>query len=409
MNYKNTAIAIVVLAAMICSCDKNDGKLPSSPGVDSEIPKVLIISPANNAVFGEGEIVTIQADMTDNNNVADVHFYIDGEMIGSDADKPYIYEWDTQGKVGYHTIKVKAYDTSSKTGESDELSIKVNPSPNSNPIATFDVNPSSGTIYTTFNFNASGSNDKETLFSNLRFNWDWENNGIWEISNSDNFNPSHHFNKTGVYPVRCMVTDDGKLWDDTIRAVGVYEMGTVSDNEGIVYKTVKIGNQWWMAENLKSTRFRNGDLITEQWAYDDDENNVAAYGRLYSWNAINDYRQLTPYGWHIPSDEEVQILIEYLGGLDIAGDKIKSTDTTLWKQLLTVPNNESGFSAEPAGSRNARTEPYYDWKGYIATWWTSTDIDEIYNGVYGVNHFSSKFTSGKGFKYFNHSVRCIKD
>ena len=127
MNYKNTAIAIVALTAIICSCDKNDGKLPSSPGVDSEIPKVLIISPANNAVFGEGEIVTIQADMTDNNNVADVHFYIDGEMIGSDTDKPYIYEWDTQGKVGYHTIKVKAYDTSSKTGESDELSIKVNP------------------------------------------------------------------------------------------------------------------------------------------------------------------------------------------------------------------------------------------------------------------------------------------
>ena len=96
--------------------------------------------------------------------------------------------------------------------------------------------------------------------------------------------------------------------------------GSVSDVEGNVYKTVTIGTQTWMAENLRTTRYRNGDAVGTtnaatldigsesapkyQWAYAGDENNAAAYGRLYTWYAVTDDRNICPAGWHVPGDDE---------------------------------------------------------------------------------------------------------
>lgn len=96
------------------------------------------------------------------------------------------------------------------------------------------------------------------------------------------------------------------------------ETGKVTDIDGNTYKTVKIGNQWWIAENLKVTHYRNGDAIpevtdNEQWknlnsgaycAYDNNESNAAVYGYLYNWYAMNDSRNIAPEGWYVPSDEE---------------------------------------------------------------------------------------------------------
>ena len=113
---------------------------------------------------------------------------------------------------------------------------------------------------------------------------------------------------------------------------------TVTDIDGNVYRTIVIGQQEWMAENLKTTQFRNGTPIlnildmkaweknvsTAGWAYyDNDETNDAVYGKLYNWFAVSDSQGLCPEGWHIPSDNEWNMLIDYLGGAESAGCKMK--------------------------------------------------------------------------------------
>src|SRR5688500_14669040 len=118
---------------------------------------------------------------------------------------------------------------------------------------------------------------------------------------------------------------------------------TVTDIEGNVYHTVTIGTQVWMAENLKTTKYRNGDLIGTtipatldissesapkyQWAYNGEESIVATYGRLYTWYAVTDSRNVCPTGWHVPSDAEWTTLTTYLGGESVAGDKLKENGT----------------------------------------------------------------------------------
>ena len=119
---------------------------------------------------------------------------------------------------------------------------------------------------------------------------------------------------------------------------------TVTDIDGNAYHTVAIGKQVWLVENLKVTRYRNGDQIpnvsdNKQWCnlttgaycnYNNDANNVTTYGRLYNWYAVHDIRNIAPKGWHVATDVEWKILTDYLGGETIAGGKLKETGTTLW-------------------------------------------------------------------------------
>ena len=134
---------------------------------------------------------------------------------------------------------------------------------------------------------------------------------------------------------------------------------TVTDIDGNVYETVVIGDQLWMAENLKVTHYNNGEDIptglnsesTGDWPntiegayaiYYDEQSNLEIYGNLYNWYAIDDERGVCPDGWHVPSDEEWTILMDYLGGALIAGLKMK--DVLNWDGT-----NESGFTALPSG------------------------------------------------------------
>ena len=202
----------------------------------------------------------------------------------------------------------------------------------------------------------------------------------------------------------------------------------VTDFDGNVYKTVKIGNQLWMAENLKVTHYRNGNTIPNvtshrQWdristgafcSYNNDDANIATYGRLYNWFAIKDTRGLAPSGWHIPSDAEWQILVDYLGGNDIAGGKMK-TGTSHWQGPINFADNESGLSALPGGRR---IPEHYMGKGNFgqlgrwAQFWTSTQSNQYENGAISwflYNHAMHAIQWDGFSKTFGFSVRCIKD
>ena len=126
---------------------------------------------------------------------------------------------------------------------------------------------------------------------------------------------------------------------------------------------VTIGTQDWTNKNLEVTTYRNGDVIaqitnTTDWAnattgawtyYNNDAANGAIYGKLYNWYAVTDPRGLAPAGWHVPTDAEWTTLIDYLGGVLVAGGKMKSTGTTYWRIPNTDATNSSGFSALPGG------------------------------------------------------------
>ncbi|MBK9327803.1 MAG: fibrobacter succinogenes major paralogous domain-containing protein [Sphingobacteriales bacterium] len=139
---------------------------------------------------------------------------------------------------------------------------------------------------------------------------------------------------------------------------------TVTDIDGNVYNVVKIGNQCWMKENLKTTRYNDGSAIptglsntaweaTTNGAYAIYDNNAAnntTYGKLYNWYAVNTGK-LAPAGWHVPTDAEWTTLTTYLGGVRVAGGPMKAT--TLWASPNVGATNSSGFTGLPAGYRAA--------------------------------------------------------
>lgn len=207
--------------------------------------------------------------------------------------------------------------------------------------------------------------------------------------------------------------------------------GYVTDFDGNVYQTVKIGDQWWMAQNLRVTHYRNGDLIfhaidNSAWsiadsgaycAYSNDSTNIAAYGLLYNWHAVNDVRNLAPAGWHVPTDEEWKQLELYLGMSQheadstgwrgtIEGGKLKETGTAHWGSPNTGATNESRFTAVPGGHR--AYNGFFFNKVYFGAYWTSSPGSTFawYRGLYydkaTIDRAYHDRTSGL-------SVRCVKD
>jgi uncharacterized protein (TIGR02145 family) len=143
----------------------------------------------------------------------------------------------------------------------------------------------------------------------------------------------------------------------------------LTDIDGNVYSTVKIGTQIWMQQNLNTSRYRNGDLIPKvtdsaAWVtlttgaycyYNNDSATYAAtYGKLYNWYAVNDSRGLAPAGWHVPSDAEWTTLVTYAISIKPSGDvggKLKAPGTAYWASPNSFATNSSGFTGLPAGQR----------------------------------------------------------
>jgi uncharacterized protein (TIGR02145 family) len=198
--------------------------------------------------------------------------------------------------------------------------------------------------------------------------------------------------------------------------------GTVVDQDGNSYKTIVIGNQTWMAENLKSSTYVNGDVINNvtdhtQWAnlttgacsyYNNNYQNECPYGKLYNWYAVSDTRKICPAGWHVPSDVEWTVLTDYLGGTSVAGEKMKSSGAQYWQSPNTFANNLSGFSGLPGGYRGGNgTYSNFVVNGF---WWSSTDQLTIAAWIRQLGYDNSNVTRNlNGPKGLGYSVRCIKD
>lgn len=195
------------------------------------------------------------------------------------------------------------------------------------------------------------------------------------------------------------------------------DCGTVTDIDGNIYQTVTIGTQVWMAENLDVMHYRNGDPIPNvtdntEWSglstgaycnYGNDEHNVAAYGRLYNWFAVDDSRNIAPEGWHVPTNDEWWTLLGYLDFV-VASGKLKETGTEHWNSPNTGATNETGFTALPGGARSSGF-----WSiGNIAWFWTATELSSF--GKAQLLLHDSEASGGQAInKQDGCSVRCVKD
>jgi uncharacterized protein (TIGR02145 family) len=183
-----------------------------------------------------------------------------------------------------------------------------------------------------------------------------------------------------------------------------------------------IGSQVWMAENLRTTKYRNGTSITNittdntQWlnntagAYCNYKNiltNDCPYGKLYNWYAVSNSNQLCPNGWHVPSDSEWTTLTNFLGGETVAGVKAKSAGTQFWLAPNTDATNDSGLSALPGGYRgNAGAFAY---EGYYGYWWSASE--NLAEGAFSrrLDYNNTILKRENYVKATGFSVRCVKD
>jgi uncharacterized protein (TIGR02145 family) len=193
------------------------------------------------------------------------------------------------------------------------------------------------------------------------------------------------------------------------------------DSDNNSYPVVEIGNQIWMAKNLTTTHYNNGDLIPSDiadsvWiklktgacaAYLNDPKHIPNYGRLYNWFAADDNRGICPSGWHVASNAEWDTLLNYLGGPQNAGGKLKATGTEFWKEPNFGADNSSGFSALPSSGRNNDGVAYND--GHDCYYWMADEKDSTYAYNRYISYNRILVTKVFHTKKDGFAVRCIKD
>lgn len=216
-----------------------------------------------------------------------------------------------------------------------------------------------------------------------------------------------------------------KLFSLTLFCIGLtgLKAQTVKDIEGNVYKTITIGTQTWMAENLRTTKYRNGDSIPEvtdtpAWIslntgafcnYNNTKDNdtIVTYGRFYNYYAVADSRNICPAGWHVSTDADWTTLTDYLGGVKVAGGKLKEKGLTHWSNSNIGATNETGFTALAGGHRYL-DEPFRNLRD-SGNWWSILGNDEPTDWYRYITCCATSVTRNNSGKKSGFSVRCVKD
>jgi|GEM_PF-2382008 len=298
------------------------------------------------------------------------------------------------------------------------------------------LGPASGFVGQSVSFSTGGATSNKGHEIQYRFDWGNGSFSAWGESSRN-----YSYISQGRYVVRAQARSNVNTsiesdWSDdrviNIDANAGFEIGTMIGNDGRTYQTIKIGNQWWMAENLRETKYRDGTLINcvtgnSNWAslnagaycaYNNDAGQSEYYGHLYNWYAVNDGRQITSSEWHVPTDDEWKELEKYLGveqgasnetgwrGGDIGiGSALKGTGTQFWNSP-NAGTNQYGFNVLPAGER--AVDGMYKFLRSHAIFWshTSYDADDAwYRSFAGDQSGVGRFYHNKQYGF---SVRLVK-
>jgi uncharacterized protein (TIGR02145 family) len=195
---------------------------------------------------------------------------------------------------------------------------------------------------------------------------------------------------------------------------------TITDIDGNVYHTVTNGTQVWMVENLRVANYNNGDPIPNIvdsltwvnlsmgaycWYNNDSATYNNPYGKLYNWYTVNTGK-LCPIGWHLPTYAQLTTLVNYLGGENIAGGKLKETGTAHWNTPNTGATNEAGFTALPSGVRYNGIFARIGEASYLMS---ATQYNSGFAWHIGIYYNNSRINPGTGPVNHGFSVRCLKD
>jgi uncharacterized protein (TIGR02145 family) len=197
--------------------------------------------------------------------------------------------------------------------------------------------------------------------------------------------------------------------------------GSLKDVEGNSYRSIPIGNQTWMVDNLTTTKFNDGTPIplvkdATSWSslsapaccwQNNDTARKVTYGVLYNWYTVKTGK-LCPKGWHVPDDEEWAELVDFLGGENVAGGKLKESDLRHWMNPNSEASNVTHFWALPGGNRLNGPDALFDNLGKSGSWWTTKSLDNL--AVNREMYYNSN-NVGRSFypKSYGMSVRCISD
>ena len=199
-----------------------------------------------------------------------------------------------------------------------------------------------------------------------------------------------------------------------ILMMSIFFIGAFWDNN-VTAQTIEIGSQTWCTKNLEVSTYRNGDAIPEvqdyhvwdtlttgAWCYyENNSENGITYGKLYNWFAVNDKRGLAPKGFHIPNDAEWKSLIDFLGGENAAGTKMKSS--TGWENYGSG-TNQSGFTGLPGGYRSTKNGRFgFEHVRNFSKWWSS-------EGKFcSMSYYNGNAFLDNNKKEYGLSVRCLAD
>ena len=252
----------------------------------------------------------------------------------------------------------------------------------------------------------------------------------WSTSKDPTISNSHTIDGNGTGPFTSDIKGLNANTTYYLRAYATNSIGTsyglqvtlntpgrhaMLDIDGNIYHTLLIGTQLWMAENLKTTKFKNGDTIP-YWNnstsrgycwYNHDSTYKNTYGALYNYYTSSDSRSICPPGWHIPSVEDWTTLINYLGGDSVAGGKLKEAGTTHWNSPNTGATNIVGFTALPGGARDCSNN--FINMGSGCGFWTSLEVTGGWVKGIGIQFNSANISFGSGFDCNASYIRCIKD
>ena len=199
----------------------------------------------------------------------------------------------------------------------------------------------------------------------------------------------------------------------------------VTDVDGNSYKTVYVGTQQWMGENLKTAKYSDGTpipnvtdntewstLTTDAWSYyNNDAANNTKYGKLYNWYAssptTNGNKNVCPSGWHVPNSEDWSVIIEYLGGEGIAGDKMREVGSTNWGTSNTG-NNLSNMTGLPAGWRDG-SNGIFGALGTNCFWWSNSEFTSTNAWLIDIGSYAPRAFRNEHYKKTGFSIRCLKD
>lgn len=229
-----------------------------------------------------------------------------------------------------------------------------------------------------------------------------------------------------LYHVRAFAVNEQGVGYGNELSFTTKNTGTINDIEGNTYATVQIGEQLWIAENLRTSHFSNGDSISHlpddnAWkkvegaalcSYNNEPTTINLYGVLYNWYCVSDSRGVCPAGWHVPTENEWETLIVFLGGDSEAGGKMKSTRTEpmeepYWNSPNSGATNESGFSGLPNGYRK-ETGVFSNHWGF-GFWWSSTEQNPVQAGYQKLSYNVATTSSNHFKKNSGLSIQCIKN